>query len=92
MPGVNLEAWLLGLPTVRQTFADFVVPGIEQLVSWRQLLVEVDMEQLMVVRETRSGLRINVPVVCACVGYRGSNPYEGGILTTCSIGARVLAV
>ena len=48
MPGVNLEAWLLGLPTVRQTFADFVVP---------------DIEQLMVVRETRSGLRINVPVV-----------------------------
>ena len=63
MPGVNLEAWLLGLLTVRQTFADFVGPGSEQLVSWRQLLVEVDMEQLMVVRETRSGLRINVPVV-----------------------------
>lgn len=63
MPGVNLEAWLLGLPTVRQTFADFVVPGIEQLVSWRQLLVEVDIEQLMVVRDVRPGLCINVSMV-----------------------------
>ena len=92
MPDANREAWLLGLPTVRQTFVGFVVPGIEHLVSWRQLLVEVDIVQLMVVRDARPGLRINVPVVCACVGYRGSNPYEGGILTTCSIGARVLAV
>ena len=63
MPGVNLEAWLLGLPTVRQTFADFVVLGIEQLVSWRQLLVEVDIEQLMVVRDVRPGLCINVSMV-----------------------------
>ena len=63
MPGANREAWLLGLPTVRQTFADFVVPDIEQLVSWRQLLVEVDIEQLMVVRDVRPGLCINVSVV-----------------------------